>query len=80
MSIDFNLMGLTYLELLILFTSLFIVLLLELISIKVDIEKWFYKRNIIFRWLFYYILLFFIIIFGIYGPLYDASEFIYFQF
>lgn len=80
MSIDFNLIGLTYLELLILFTSLFIVLLLELISIKVDIEKWFYKRNIIFRWLFYYILLFFIIIFGIYGPLYDASEFIYFQF
>ena len=35
------------------------------------------QQGIIFRWFVYFAALFFIIIFGIYGPAYDASSFIY---
>ena len=38
------------------------------------------KQNLRFRWLLYYIIIFAIIIFGIYGPGYVASNFIYGQF
>ena len=38
------------------------------------------RQNIWFRWLVYYALIFGILIFGVYGPEYDASAFIYFQF
>ncbi len=38
------------------------------------------RQNIWFRWLIYYALIFGILIFGVYGPEYDASAFIYFQF
>ena len=38
------------------------------------------KQNIIFRWSLYYIVFFAIVIFGIYGPGYAASDFIYGQF
>lgn len=77
---DFTLLGTTILELIILFVTFIIVYILEIISSKFDIEKFFYNRNIIIRWAFYFILLFTIIIFGIYGPGFDATEFIYFQF
>jgi len=38
------------------------------------------KSNIVFRWSAYYILFFAIIIFGIYGPGYDALSFVYMNF
>ncbi len=38
------------------------------------------RQEIWFRWGIYYALILSIIIFGIYGPEYDASQFIYFQF
>ena len=37
-------------------------------------------QNLVFRWLLYYALIFGIIIFGIYGPGYDAASFVYRQF
>ena len=38
------------------------------------------KKPIIIRWALYYIMIFAIVIFGIYGPGYAASSFIYGQF
>lgn len=35
------------------------------------------EQNLLFRWLIYYLLFFSVIIFGFYGPGYDASAFIY---
>lgn len=38
------------------------------------------RQNLIFRWLFYVVIFFAILVFGIYGPDYGASQFIYMQF
>ena len=38
------------------------------------------KQNLVFRWVIYILAFFGILTFGIYGPGYDASQFIYFQF
>lgn len=47
---------------------------------KISIREKFAKQGLIFRWLISLGLIFSIIIFGIYGPGYSASQFIYFQF
>jgi len=41
---------------------------------------WLSEQNTWFRWCVYYVLVFVILIFGVYGSAYDASSFIYFQF
>lgn len=46
----------------------------------VDFKGVLARQNIWFRWIVYYIIIFSILIFGVYGPSYDASAFIYFQF
>lgn len=38
------------------------------------------EQNLLFRWMFYYAAIFVVLILGVYGPGYDASQFIYFQF
>lgn len=45
-----------------------------------SVRNWVYKQNLWFRWTFYLISILSVIIFGIWGPAYDASAFIYFQF
>lgn len=47
---------------------------------KGSVRRWLDGQNLIFRWSAYYVVIFAIIIFGIYGLGYDASAFIYFQF
>jgi D-alanyl-lipoteichoic acid acyltransferase DltB (MBOAT superfamily) len=43
-------------------------------------RQWLAKQNAAIRWSIYYLLIFIILIFGIYGPGYSESQFIYFQF
>lgn len=47
---------------------------------NVNIKAALARQNLWFRWLVYLGLVFVILIFGIYGPEYDASTFLYFQF
>jgi len=60
---------------------LFIVLLLifEMIHRHKNIRYWINNKNIVFRWLIYFIIIITIAIFGVYGD-HEVSEFIYFQF
>lgn len=46
----------------------------------IKIRSWVLQQNLWFRWSIYLGAIFFILIFGFYGPNYDASQFIYFQF
>lgn len=58
-----------------------IMLIISIIQEKgINVRERISKKNIIFRWVLYYGILFSIIIFGIYGPGYVASNFIYGQF
>ena len=38
------------------------------------------KQNLLFRWIIYIVAILYILLYGIYGPGYNASQFIYFQF
>ena len=80
MPINKTLLGLDLSNLIVLAFTLFITFLLEAISTKTSLQNWLNKRNIVIRWTIYYIIIFSIIIFGIYGPGYSSQEFIYFQF
>ena len=44
---------------------------------NINIRKELQKQNLLFKWLIYYIIIFSVIIFGIYGKGYDAASFIY---
>ena len=65
----------------VLFLSLLIQLLLDILEYrKVAVDDWFLRQGIWLRWILLYAAIFGILIFGIYGPGYDASQFIYTQF
>ena len=52
----------------------------DLLQEKLSIRETLDKQNIIFRWVVIFAGLFAVLIFGIYGPGYDATNFIYEQF
>jgi len=61
--------------------SLLILLAVSLLKERnVQIRETIAAQPIVFRWIIYYIAIFSIIIFGIYGSGYDASSFVYMQF
>lgn len=60
--------------------GLIILLLVDYFRPKVDLKAILDRQNIVFRYLVYYALIFTVLIWGVYGPEYDASMFIYFQF
>lgn len=45
-----------------------------------DVRAWIARQNLVFRWTLWLALLFFVLTFGMYGPSYDLSAFIYFKF
>ncbi len=47
---------------------------------KVDIYGWITAQKRPIRWVIYWLLIFSVVIFGVYGPSYDSAPFIYFQF
>ncbi len=59
---------------------LFLVIVDVLRYCKINLTELFIKQNLWFRWLVFYIGILAVILFGIYGPQYDAAQFIYFQF
>ncbi|MBE5926214.1 MAG: MBOAT family protein [Lachnospiraceae bacterium] len=60
--------------------SVLILLVVDILQEKMRLRETLAKQNLIFRWMLIFGALFFIIIFGNYGPGYDASSFIYEQF
>ena len=67
-------------NLLIMFISVFLLIIFDIIRTKVDLYEWLKRKNIIFRWIIYFVLIWIILIFGIYGPGYSENTFIYIQF
>ena len=67
-------------EFLALVIAILLMFFINLINSKSDILSKIFKMNIVIRWILYYIIIFSIIIFGIYGIDTANTEFIYFQF
>lgn len=65
----------------ILVISVFVVLIVDILKYKnINIQGWIEQQHVLFRWTLYYVALFAVIIFGVYGSEYSASAFVYFQF
>lgn len=74
-------MGLTLDTRNLLVISLFILFAVDISKYKgIDFIDWICRQGVWLRWLIYYAGIFGILIFGVYGPGFDASQFIYFQF
>ena len=56
------------------FAMFFISLAKEL---KIDVREKLEEQNLVFRWIVYWVIIFSVIIFGVYGRGYDAASFIY---
>ena len=70
--------NLDYKNYIVLGVALLIVLIISIIQEKgIHIRESIGKWNSVFRWLVYFIILIMIMVFGIYGPGYDAANFIY---
>ena len=62
-------------------TSLLVLGIIDICKYKkIDLVNLFMKQNLWFRWVFFYIGIMAIVVFGVYGPQYNAAQFIYFQF
>lgn len=75
-------LGLNQSEIHILFVSLMILFFVDLIRYRrnITLDVFLGEQCLWFRWSTIFFVLFFIIIFGVYGPAFDAKQFIYFQF
>ena len=74
-------MGLTLQTRNLLIVSLAILFLVDLCRYRgINVIDWLCRQGIWFRWLVYFAFIFGVLICGVYGPGYDATQFIYFQF
>jgi len=74
-------MGIDGKDLFVLVVSVVVLLNIEICNYKgIDVRERLAQQGIVFRWSIYYLLIFCTIIFGVYGPEYDDSSFIYMGF
>lgn len=67
-------------DFLVMLVGLAVLCLVDYFRPRMDLKAALDRQNLVFRYFVYYLMLFTVLIFGIYGPEYDASAFIYFQF
>ena len=79
-SYDFATFGFVTKDIVLMVLSVFVLLVVDMLQEKMQIRETLAKQNIIFRWIIIFAGLFAVILFGIYGPGYDAASFIYEQF
>ncbi len=61
--------------------SLFIIALIDVFRrIGFDLRGYLLEQQIIYRWVFYFAVIFIIMLWGAYGSGYEQTQFIYFQF
>ena len=71
-------LGLKKLDFALLMVGILVMLVVGVMQeFNINIRKELQKQNLLFKWFIYYIIIFSIIIFGIYGKGYDAASFIY---
>ncbi len=74
-------LGMSYPMIIVLLAALCVLFIVDLCRYnKMQLLIWLDQKNFVIRWIVYFALIFAILIFGIYGPTFDASQFIYFQF
>lgn len=78
--IGFSTMGMDEKDFYVMLIGLVVLGLADYFRQRVDLKAALDRQNIVFRYLVYYGMIFTVLIFGVYGPEYDASAFIYFQF
>ena len=54
-----------------------VTIITDILRNKMDMIEWLSRRNFVIRWTIYALLILIVIIFGVYGPGYNASDFIY---
>lgn len=72
--------GLDYKDLFVAGFSILILILINFLQTKLNIRELLAQQNLLFRWVCYYVMILYVLILGIYGSEYEASQFIYFQF
>lgn len=74
--------GLNQIEFKIAIIGILIVFLVDLIQYKknMDVVQFLNTQTLVARWSVYLLFIMFLLIFGVYGPTVDATQFIYFQF
>lgn len=74
-------MGLSFIDFWIGLAAIAVLLAVDILHYKkIHIREWIVKQNLWFRWGVYLLAVYSILIFGYYGPNFDAAQFIYFQF
>ena len=72
--------GLSAAELAIALVSASLVFGAEWLSLRKDLLETIRAQYLVYRWLVYFVLIFAIVVFGAYGGIYKASDFVYFKF
>lgn len=75
-----NNFGLNTSDFTLLLLSICILLCVDVLRKYINVRESIMQQNLVFRWILYYSIIFIILIFGIYGPGYDAGSFVYMQF